>query len=84
VPAAAREGDDIVVFGGMMTPAVLRMIPDRLDDGDGERLVNDDCQDTLYARASHKRAYVGECYIHGIMNGEAFTQGVEMQEFELV
>ncbi len=74
VPAAAREGDDVVVFGGMAAPAVLRRLPDGEDTGDGENFVGGDCEDVVSAGATRRRVYVGECYVHGIMDGEALTQ----------
>ena len=67
-----------------MAPTVLRKVPGGLDDRCEEIYVYDDYNDMLYVKALLKRVYVGECYIHGIMNGEAIKQGVDMQEFVLV
>jgi hypothetical protein len=68
VPASARSGDKIVVLQGCAVPYVLR--PLKMDgnvDADGHE----------------QYALVGDCYIHGIMDGEALVDGLEMEDIQI-
>lgn len=67
-PAAAMPGDIIAVLYGCKMPFVLRPVPDRKST----------------AGLCSAYTLVGECYVHGLMNGEAL-QNAEMahQDFFL-
>ncbi|KUJ23421.1 uncharacterized protein LY89DRAFT_713883 [Mollisia scopiformis] len=62
VPPVSRVGDQVVVFGGMQTPTVVR------------------------GRGEGGWEVVGECYVHGVMEGQVWGMGMglEGREFELV
>jgi hypothetical protein len=66
VPPRSRKGDPICVFAGAETPFVLRRV--------GEREVG--------AAAGKKVVYelIGECYLHGVMDGEAVREDVHWEE----
>ncbi|OSS52841.1 hypothetical protein B5807_02331 [Epicoccum nigrum] len=59
----ARPGDEVWVLVGGRVPFVLQGVDDAVEDsgGDAERL--------------RRRRLVGECYLHGFMNGEAKRMG---------
>ncbi|KAM7185427.1 Heterokaryon incompatibility protein (HET) domain containing protein [Naviculisporaceae sp. PSN 640] len=59
VPATAKEGDIVAIFEGAPTPHILRRSCGEMTKKDGS-----------IARI-HEHELVGECYVHGIMDGEA-------------
>jgi len=68
VPPGTKEGDMLCLVMGAQVPFVLRPLPD--PDGDcidGERFY----------------ALVGECYVHGMMDGEGLRQGLVEQPFTI-
>ncbi|KAH7410679.1 heterokaryon incompatibility protein-domain-containing protein [Cadophora sp. MPI-SDFR-AT-0126] len=54
-PAAMEVGDEVVILFGGMTPFVVRPVP----------MQDDQCKEY------RSYYFVGECYVHGIMHGEA-------------
>jgi len=64
VPDEAREGDVLVFFDGARVPHVLRPV-----DAAVERELRGACG----ATASYW--LIGDCYLHGLMHGEAFPRG---------
>ncbi|PQE27849.1 Heterokaryon incompatibility protein [Rutstroemia sp. NJR-2017a BBW] len=67
VPPGTRIGDVVCVLFGMQTPVVLRKIEDGESDL-GDKIIYE---------------LVGECYIHGIMDGEMLEAGFEKRAFVL-
>ena len=67
VPDVATPGDIIAVFLGGVVPFVLRPISG--DEGDN--------------KWEKRYLLVGECYVHGVMNGEVLTGNEEVVEFAL-
>ncbi|UNI24789.1 hypothetical protein JDV02_010513 [Purpureocillium takamizusanense] len=75
-PEAMREGDAVVVLYGGRTPFVLR----RVDDADEDEDEDDDGG----GGGDGAWQLVGECYVHGIMNGEALQDpGLEEEVFSM-
>jgi Heterokaryon incompatibility protein (HET) len=70
VPPYACERDIVCAVLGAKTPLVLRP--------------TDDVAGTGQDRRNSKYRLVGECYIHGIMMGEAIAPQVEMEVLEIV
>jgi hypothetical protein len=66
VPPGTKEGDMVCLFMGAQVPFLLRP----LSTSDGER-------------SNQKPIYqlVGECYVHGMMDGEGMRQGLRVQKF---
>jgi len=58
VPGLAQKGDRVCIISGMQTPYLLRQV---WDDAEGP------------VQSGPDRMYqlIGECYIHGVMEGEA-------------
>ena len=81
-PNCVQEGDVIYVLSGAQTPFVLRRItgPENEEAGmhaksSAQRLQQSEVQDLRYV-------VVGECYMHGIMDGEvvaASDQGISLK-----
>ncbi|KAH6674786.1 heterokaryon incompatibility protein-domain-containing protein [Halenospora varia] len=67
VPPGSRVGDVVCVLFGMQTPVVLRKIED-VEGGFGEEITYE---------------LVGECYMHGMMDGEMLKEGLEKRRFTL-
>ena len=65
VPVEAREGDVTCVFVGAMTPHVLRPGGKGATSDKGKGKEKDD----------GRFLFVGEAYVHGFMDGEAFQHG---------
>lgn len=70
VPPYACERDIVCAVLGAQTPLVLRP--------------TDDVAGTGQDRRNSKYRLVGECYIHGIMMGEAIAPQIEMEVLEIV
>lgn len=67
VPPGTRIGDVVCVLFGMQTPVVLRKIKDAAS-GLGDE---------------NSYELVGECYMHGMMDGEMLEAGFEKRDFVL-
>ena len=68
-PPGTKEGDMICLIMGAEVPFILRPL---LEDDRG--LMNEgECY-----------ALVGECYVHGMMDGEGLRQGLEEQHFVIL
>jgi Heterokaryon incompatibility protein (HET) len=71
-PSKTREGDLICILYGCSVPIVLRKV---------DRIV------PAANKSDHYHQFIGECYIHGMMDGEAVRhqkeKGPHQQEFEL-
>jgi len=69
VPDAARYGDEIWVILGSETPHCLRRLPhlENVDSMDDSKIFQ----------------LVGECYVHGIMNGEMMELGLEVEQIRI-
>jgi hypothetical protein len=65
-PPGANEGDVLCLIMGAQVPFLLRPI----SDSDGNKL-----------NGEHRYALVGECYVHGLMDGEGLKQGLDEQSF---
>lgn len=64
VPANARNGDTLVILPGGRVPYVLRQVPQPSSK-----------QHRAYDEGSgQKFQFLGDAYIHGIMNGEAYDE----------
>jgi hypothetical protein len=59
-PDTAKEGDIVCVFYGCSVPVIIRKIKDR--DRDRRRDMN-----------KQEYQFIGECYLHGMMDGEAVS-----------
>ena len=68
VPPFSAIGDEIAVFRGMQTPFVVRRVVDKRGGGG-------------YSDADY--LHVGECFIHGIMDGEVVESGTEPRTIAL-
>ncbi|KIW96746.1 uncharacterized protein Z519_02137 [Cladophialophora bantiana CBS 173.52] len=75
VPQGSRDGDVVVILDGAQVPSVLR----RCEDNDEttkekEEKIGVDGEDTRQRNVDEEKAlsyrFVGECYVHGVMNGE--------------
>jgi hypothetical protein len=78
VPPFAKQGDQICIIFGAQTPFVLREWEREIPAGDDHTGSQDE--------AEYKCQYklVGECYVHGIMDGEMMTRsGEKMKQFVL-
>lgn len=92
-PSKAREGDLVCILYGCSVPVVLRRIDRTTGDKDPAialpRRKADDKSPTRSSssKSDHYYEFIGECYIHGMMDGEALrhqrTRGLQQQEFEL-
>ena len=69
VPPGSGVGDEICIFRGSQTPSVIR---ERKTEGHVDGGV-DEKSYTL----------VGECYVHGMMDGEMWSLGKKYEFFEL-
>lgn len=92
-PFKAREGDLVCILYGCSVPLVLRKIERHKMNGGapspwkrvkpGEALP----PRTDSSKSDHYYELIGECYIHGMMDGEAIRhrrlQGLKVEEFEL-
>jgi hypothetical protein len=76
-PKGILQGDEVVVFEGAQTPFVLR----RIGANAPEVLSTPESVQDTYTIYQ----VVGECYLHGWMNGEAMDKerGFKLQEFVL-
>jgi hypothetical protein len=92
-PSKAREGDLICILYGCSVPVVLRRI-DKITIGPNPpnplprtRSSERPPPRTDSSRSDHYYQFIGECYIHGMMDGEALrhqrVKGLQQQEFEL-
>jgi hypothetical protein len=85
VPPGSEEGDAICILFGAQTPSVLRRfrahnIPKEERKGgtnegeesmnEGEESTNDGQESTNEGEESNLYNFVGECYVHGVMDGE--------------
>lgn len=76
-PDSMEDGDVIAVLDGGRTPFVIRRVHDKMDlskrsDGSFETSnVGDDHGNVRTGRTANQWLLVGECYVHGLMNGEA-------------
>lgn len=89
-PEKTQEGDLICILYGCSVPVVLREVIDDEPAAKRKRCVHPGCPShTQAAQASHRIHYefVGECYVHGMMEGEAFgikkKHKIKDREFEL-
>ncbi|EKG21981.1 Heterokaryon incompatibility [Macrophomina phaseolina MS6] len=76
-PKAVKKGDLVCILYGCSVPVVLRqMVDGRPVSKDAEILAEEDRGDVHYQ-------VVGECFIHGMMNGEAWAlKGLDPRERE--
>jgi hypothetical protein len=74
--SSAQEGDLVCVLYGCSVPVILRKIGPRSNEG----LLSDQSSSDHYE-------FIGECYIHGMMDGEAIQprhkQNLVQRIFEL-
>ncbi|KAN0099136.1 HET domain containing protein [Hyaloscypha variabilis] len=68
VPPGTKKDDMICIIHGAQTPLILRHI------------CNNDRDDTTKTDAY---AFIGECYVHGIMKGEMLDAGREIDWFDI-
>jgi hypothetical protein len=73
VPGNSKEGDIVCILYGCSVPVILR----KVEDQSVEVVEND-----LYKETSTKKflpvyELVGECYVHGMMEGEAFNERLD-------
>ncbi|EPE31525.1 hypothetical protein GLAREA_12281 [Glarea lozoyensis ATCC 20868] len=71
VPWGSELGDVVIVPWGSQVPFVVREVPGDWVDADGKVI--------------KRWRLVGECYVHGIMDGEAFEEGFpgDQENFEI-
>lgn len=74
-PSSIREGDEICVVFGSTVPIVLRSLETTISEAEDSGVKRPYSGFT----ASHHRAVLGDCYLHGVMDGEALVDGVEMR-----
>ncbi|KAH0536965.1 hypothetical protein FGG08_006193 [Glutinoglossum americanum] len=67
VPPAAKIKDSVVIFLGASTPFVLRADGESVDEAGGGQVYR----------------LVGECYVHGLMDGRVFDGEQEVRTFTL-
>ncbi|KAJ4371227.1 hypothetical protein N0V83_004444 [Neocucurbitaria cava] len=70
-PPYTKQGDLICVVPGLHVPLLLRP--------DGTKL-----EYQPLSGSTTRVKSVGECYVHGIMNGEALSKGYALKELEIV
>jgi hypothetical protein len=68
VPPGTKEGDMVCIFMGAQVPFIIRPRPVQTEECEG-----------LILEQSY--ALVGECYVHGMMDGEGLSQGADVQKF---
>jgi hypothetical protein len=69
-PSNMRAGDEVWLFFGAKVPIVLRPLQTTISREEDSGLRKS--QDGYTAR--HHRAVIGDCYLHGIMEGEALDK----------
>jgi hypothetical protein len=74
-PSNMRAGDEVWVLFGTTAPIVLRPLETTTTRGEDSGVDNPHPGFT----ATHHRAVLGDCYLHGIMDGEALVDGIEMR-----
>ncbi|KAF7511266.1 hypothetical protein GJ744_004831 [Endocarpon pusillum] len=91
-PSKAREGDLICILYGCSVPVVLRKVRKDSEDIPICPMTGTATNEDIVPRVSSKKCdhyyqFIGECYIHGMMDGEALrhqrTRELQQQEFEL-
>ncbi|KAK2591090.1 hypothetical protein QQS21_011223 [Conoideocrella luteorostrata] len=98
-PDSMEDGDVVAVLDGGRTPFVLRRSDDGDRDGKGstgemgvdshsgdikQGTVDDGTPNSNSRAGNEKWKLVGECYVHGLMNGEAHSlAGIRPQEFSV-
>ncbi len=68
VPPATETGDRVCVFSGAQVPFLIRHIAS---------------SDETSERQAVQYTLVGECYIHGVMDGELVANGAKVEDFVL-
>ena len=90
-PKATKRGDLICILRGCSVPVVLRKL--ELDRGGQPvcgrmRCSHETCPNRLEPNRSVQYQFIGECYVYGMMHGEAYSysdrHGIPAQDFELV
>ncbi|KAG4433346.1 hypothetical protein IFR05_011174 [Cadophora sp. M221] len=71
-PAGLRRGDVVVVFDGAETPFVVRSVVGGDVDVDGNGV-----RDEEWKARREEWVLGGDCYLHGLMDGEASRRGFE-------
>ena len=66
-PSKAQEEDLVCILNGCSVPVILRKTGLRSDQNSSD----------------HYYEFIGECYVHGMMDGEAMQQNIVEQIFEL-
>jgi hypothetical protein len=92
-PSEAQHGDLICILFGCSVPVVLRRVPH--DEGQpekkschakGKQPAGNPARSGS-SKSDHHYRFVGECYVHNLMDGEALglkrDRGIQQQEFEL-
>ena len=92
-PSKAREGDLVCILYGCSVPVVLRRIdkssldPVPKNPSPRKRSNEGPPPRTDSSKNDHYYEFIGECYIHGMMDGEALrhqrVNDLEQQDFEL-
>jgi len=77
-PPGSREGDVVCVIRGLQTPFIVRPVGQKINTNSASAEVPKERQ----SRLEGEYHLVGECYVHGIMDGEAMT--TELQSLILV
>lgn len=95
-PKDTGEGDLVCILHGCSVPVILRKIDNRVHDTNGTKRDNEGnpvneppkcatCKLQLHSDVYYK--LIGECYVHGMMDGEAFSiqrdKNIKHQWFEL-
>jgi hypothetical protein len=68
-PKTTVEGDRVYVFMGSKVPFIVR------GDGPVAAFGNGDASAYIGASVENGSQLIGDCFVYGLMDGEAFTQG---------
>ena len=68
-PKTTVEGDSVYVFMGSRVPFIVR------GDGPVAAFENGDASTYIGASVENGSQLIGDCFVYGLMDGEAFTQG---------
>jgi Heterokaryon incompatibility protein (HET) len=92
-PFEARQGDLICILFGCSVPVVLRKVfhdmaqPDNVGENAKRKQADEEPARSGSSTSDHHYQFIGECYVHSLMDGEALTlqrnRGLPQQEFEL-
>ncbi|KAG9192711.1 hypothetical protein G6011_11445 [Alternaria panax] len=74
-PRTTVKGDKVYVFKGSKVPFIVRGDGPVMADGDGGSLTRGD------ASVKNGSRLIGDCFVYGLMDGEAFSQESDLQQF---